>query len=140
MVLSDFKFRLPIQVRFRDIDGMGHVNNAVYLTYLEEARTQYFMKIRGVNTLPEVDFIVAKITIEYEAPIHLGDQIEVGIRVNRIGDKSFDFKYELWDRKNNRLVGDAESVQVFYDYKAETTKQVPTDFRQRVNEYEGRKL
>lgn len=94
------------RVRFRDCDSMGHVNNAVYSTYLEEAR------IDVVGSLSA--FILARVEIDFRAELRAGEEIEVGTRVGRIGTKSFDLEHEV--RVGERLVAEAKSVLVAYDY------------------------
>jgi acyl-CoA thioester hydrolase len=94
------------RVRFRDCDSMGHVNNAVYSTYLEEAR---------IDVVGSLDaFILARVEIDFRAELHAGEEIAVGTRVGRIGTKSFDLEHEI--RAGERLVAEAKSVLVAYDY------------------------
>ena len=95
------------RVRFRDCDSMGHVNNAVYSTYLEEAR------IDVVGSLSA--FILARVEIDFRDELRAGEEIEVGTRVGRIGTKSFDLEHEI--RVDERLVAEAKSVLVAYDYE-----------------------
>ena len=94
------------RVRFRDCDAMGHVNNAVYSTYLEEAR---------IGVLEGLDaFILARVEIDFRSELRAGEQIEIRTRCSRIGTKSFDLIHEV--RAGERLVADAKSVLVGYDY------------------------
>jgi acyl-CoA thioester hydrolase len=94
------------RLRFRDCDSMGHVNNAVYSTYLEEAR---------IDVVGSLDaFILARVEIDFRAELHAGEEIAVGTRVGRIGTKSFDLEHEI--RAGERLVAEAKSVLVAYDY------------------------
>ena len=111
-------------VRFRDLDSMGHVNNAVFLTYLEEARIAFLFG-RGATT---DSIIVARVEIDYRAPVRLGDTVEIGVRCSRLGTKSFDLDYEL--RVDERVVAEARSVQVFYDYERREASELPADWRQ----------
>ena len=111
-------------VRFRDLDSMGHVNNAVFLTYLEEARIAFLFG-RGATT---ESIIVARVEIDYRSPVRLGDTLEVGVRCSRLGTKSFDLEYEL--RVRDQVVAEARSVQVFYDYERREPTELPADWRQ----------
>ena len=111
-------------VRFRDLDSMGHVNNAVFLTYLEEARIAFLFG-RGATT---ESLIVARVEIDYRSPVRLGEIVAVGVRCSRLGTKSFDLEYEL--RVDDRLVAEARSVQVFYDYERREATELPADWRQ----------
>ena len=119
-------FRHQIEVRFRDCDPMGHVNNAVYLTYLEQARFAHWREIWGMNfeRLPEgtPGVILAHAEIDYRRPAKYGDHLEVRISLESIGRTSFAYRYEIVDSAEN-LVATARSVQVMYDYG--TSKPVP---------------
>ena len=105
---GDFPHVRRERVRFRDCDSMGHVNNAVYSTYLEEAR------IDVVGSLEA--FILARVELDFRAELHAGEEIETRTRVARIGTKSFDLEHEI--RSGERLVAEAKSVLVAYDYAA----------------------
>ena len=114
-------FRHSIEVRFRDCDPMGHVNNAVYLTYLEQARFAHWRAVWGFNFegLPEnaPGVILARAEIDYRRPARYGDMLEVRISLDRIGRTSFSYSYEIVDQ-NDLVVAEAKSVQVMYDYAA----------------------
>jgi acyl-CoA thioester hydrolase len=112
-------FRHRLEVRFRDCDPMGHVNNAVYLTYLEQARFAHWREVWGFNFegLPDgtPGVILARAEVDYRIPARYGDVLEVRIGLERIGRTSFTYAYEIVDQQD-RLVANARSVQVMYDY------------------------
>jgi YbgC/YbaW family acyl-CoA thioester hydrolase len=83
------------RVRFRDLDPMGHVNNAVFLTYLEQARVAFFAEMGAATGLEDMNMIVARVEIDFKAPVRLGQEVEVSVRASRFGTKSFDLDYEL---------------------------------------------
>jgi acyl-CoA thioester hydrolase len=111
-------------VRFRDLDSMGHVNNAVFLTYMEQARIGFLFG-RGATTN---SIIIARVEIDYRSPVRLGDTVEIAVRCDRLGTKSFDLEYEL--SVGDRVVAEARSVQVFYDYDRREAAELPADWRQ----------
>ncbi len=126
-----------IQVRFRDLDAMGHVNNAVYLTYLEMARVAYYTTLMGPRISPrDFNFILAHVEIDFRSPIHLDETVYIGIRLTRIGRTSFHFAYELREGESGRLLAEATSVQVLYDYERQRPIEIPPEFIQRVNALE----
>ncbi len=135
-----FRYIQPVQVRFRDMDAMGHVNNAVYLTYLEMARVGYYHHLFGLSKPEDFPFILARVEIDFRSPLVLGEELLVGIRVSRVGNKSFHFEYELREGKTGRLLAEATSVQVMYDYRTQQTMPVPPEFRRKLEEFEGRPL
>jgi YbgC/YbaW family acyl-CoA thioester hydrolase len=95
--LADFTYYHPITVRFADLDPQGHVNNAVYLTYLESARLGYYEKagIWGREAGIKTGMVVAHIDIDYLAPIFFGQAIQVGVRLARLGQKSFTLAFVI---------------------------------------------
>jgi acyl-CoA thioester hydrolase len=135
----EFRVHCPVEVRFRDCDLMGHVNNAVYLTYLEIARFAYW-KAAGLDHLEgEISYIMARVEIDFRASATHGDVLDVGLSVTGIGRSSFSMAYEIRDQAG-RLVSTAKSVQVSYDYIAGESVPVPHAIRKRISEFEGREL
>ena len=120
--MSEFPFVHRERVRFRDCDPMGHVNNAVYSTYLEQAR------IGVLGGLSE--FILARVEIDFRAELRAGEEIEVRTRCRRVGTKSFDLEHEL--RADGRVVAEARSVLVAYDYRLGRSVEVPETVRTRL--------
>lgn len=112
-----WSFSLEIKIRYRDIDSMGHVNNAVYSTYLEEARTRYYMKLTNCKNLSDLGFILAAIKCDYNSPATIEDKLRVYVRPTSVGKTSWTFKYEIRDENSGRLIAEADTIQVAYDYK-----------------------
>jgi acyl-CoA thioester hydrolase len=123
------RFTIDVQVRFRDIDGMGHVNNAVYMSYIELARTQFYMKFAGKRTLDEIDFILAHAEIDFESQAVWGDQVQVAVWPSKIGTSSFTLSYEITETRSGRVLARARTVLVSYDYEKKKSKPIPADFR-----------
>jgi acyl-CoA thioester hydrolase len=129
-------FTTDIDVRFRDIDAMGHVNNAVFFTYFEQGRLQFFFSDVPEDTLPEFNFILAHISCDYLQPVMLENKLAVQIRVGKIGGKSFTFQYKLVDRSDvSKVYATGESVQVCYDYETQTTIPIPRDLMEKISTY-----
>lgn len=122
-------FTVEIPVRFRDLDGLGHVNNAVYFTYFEIARTEYYRKMIGFRSLDEINFILARAECDFKAPIGMAEPVLATVWLTKIGDSSFRFKYELRGKESDTLFATAESVQVTYDYKKGKTIPIPPKLR-----------
>jgi len=119
------------RVRFRDLDPMGHVNNAVFLTYLEQARVAFFSEMGAATGLEEMNMIVARVEIDFRAPVRLGQEVEISVRASRFGTKSFDLDYEL--RVDGELVAEAKSIQVAYDYDGREAVPVPAHWREKLS-------
>ena len=118
------------RVRFRDLDAMGHVNNAVFLTYIEDARVAFLQHLGAATTLEDMSIIVARIEIDFRAPVGFNDELEVAVRASRFGEKSFDLDYEL--RVDGQVVAEAKSVLVSYDYGKGEATQIPDEWRERL--------
>jgi acyl-CoA thioester hydrolase len=123
-------FSHRIEVRFRDCDPLGHVNNAVYLTYLEQARLFYWRSLWGfgesLTSAPGV--ILARAEIDYRLPAHYGQSLEVRIDLAAVGRTSFTYDYEIVDEQA-RTVASARTVQVMYDYAAGQPVPIPQEIR-----------
>lgn len=128
---NDFPYTVATEIAFRDIDAMGHVNNAVYLTYLETARIKFLHQIKAITRLGELPLILAEATVTYKSPAHFGEILAIGLGIPRFGSKSFEFIYQI-DGGDGRLVALARTVLVAYDYAAAATVPVPEDFKARV--------
>jgi acyl-CoA thioester hydrolase len=114
-------------VRFRDLDGMGHVNNAVFLTYMESARIAYLSAL-GAGDNPQHSLILARAEVDFRSPIAFGEDVEVGVRPSRIGTKSFELEYEV--RADGRVAAEGKSVLVGYDYEAGASTEIPAAWRE----------
>ena len=90
-------FEHEIDVRFRDCDALGHVNNAVYLTYLEQARFAHWQRLTGTSGIPRT-FILARVECDYRAQATAGDRLVVRLRVAAVGNSSFTFEYQIVER------------------------------------------
>jgi acyl-CoA thioester hydrolase len=119
------------QVRFRDLDPMGHVNNAVFLTYLEQARIAFFERQGLPIGLEDMNLVVARVEIDFRAPVRLGQEVEVAVRAGKFGTKSFDFEYEL--TAEGEIVANAKSVQVAYDYGRAEPVAIPAEWREKLS-------
>jgi acyl-CoA thioester hydrolase len=130
------KVLTDLSVRFRDIDSMGHVNNAVFLTYFEEGRKAFLEKVLKVVDPADYPFILAHIRCDFLRPVRLGDRISLEILVGEIGDKSFKFKYRIVARDDPSVVyGKGESVMVLFDYQMHKTMPIPKGFLDRILRY-----
>ena len=118
------------RVRFRDLDPMGHVNNAVYLTYIESARFAFLKHLGAAPTIEDMAIIVARIEIDFRAPVGFGEEVEIGVRASRFGTKSFDLTYEL--RVRGEIVAEAKSVLVAYDYGKGEPIELPDEWKEKL--------
>lgn len=131
-----------LEVRFRDCDPMGHANNAVYLTYLEQTRFSHWRSLWGFGAparrsvegqLPpgRPGVILARVECDYKRPAKYGDTLEIRMTVAELGRTSFHYDYEIVDQ-DGKTVLTAKTVQVMYDYATEKPVPIPDDIRARL--------
>jgi acyl-CoA thioester hydrolase len=135
--MEGFRFVYPQEVAFRDLDVFGHVNNAVYLTYLENARIAYLREVLGLESVEDLLVIVANVNIDFRTRASLGETLGVGARTSRIGTKSFDLDHEIRG-PDGRLVAAAATTLVTFDYRGDASMPVPDLWRERIEAYEAR--
>ncbi len=134
MAVEGFGVSVEQEVVLRDLDGFGHVNNAVFLTYVENARVAYLREVLGVHTLEQVKNVMASVKLDYLAQVSFGDRLEIGVRVDRIGTKSFQMAYRM-RREDGVVVAEATSVQVMVD--GDRAIEVPADWRRAIEAHDG---
>jgi acyl-CoA thioester hydrolase len=112
----DCAYRHRLSVRFRDCDAMGHVNHAVYFTYLEQCRLMYWRELTGTSS-PHTRVIIARAECDYRSPAHFGDELEVRLDIDEIGRSSFTLVYAIVKAGGDQLVASGKTVMVSYDYE-----------------------
>ena len=139
MEQKDFKFEVNIPVRFSDIDSLGHVNNAVYLSYFEEARVGYFTGVIGIPNDDPRNFgiILLEIKCSYRSPAFLGENLRVFARITWMKNKSMEMQYLVVERDEGRIVAEGSSILVAYDYERNTSTEIREQTRSRIAMYEG---
>jgi acyl-CoA thioester hydrolase len=137
--MSDFRFSHPITVRYGDLDPQGHVNNAAFLTYLEHARVNYIrhLALWDGKSFLEIGFILARVELDYKAPILMTDSVEVGVCTSRLGNKSMDMAYVVREIGGGKIFGEGKSVQVAYDYQKGMTIPLQPHWRETIINFEG---
>jgi acyl-CoA thioester hydrolase len=144
---GDFAHNVEIDVRFVDTDAMGHVNNAVYLTYCEMARIRYWTDVTGEPIAPGHEgaesLILAEARITYRAPVYHGERVTVETRATSLGRTSFTLEHRLTacpPGGTPRLVATSESVMVRYDYATERPTPLGAAFVAAIEAFEGTPL
>ena len=109
-------FTKRIEIRWRDMDAFKHVNNAVYLTYLEEARDEWFLQVLG-NGLLLNDFVLARCAVDYRTPVTQEDgHVDVQLTCTRVGRSSVTTSERITVAGDGRVAAEAEAVLVHYDW------------------------
>jgi acyl-CoA thioester hydrolase len=133
---NPFRFSTRVEVRWRDLDALNHVNNAVYFTYLEQARVHYMRKLEIVPETPSgIGFILAEAQCQFKSPLTLGECVTVYIRVSELRNSSFVFEYRM-EGEDQRLAAEAWSIQVCYDYENKHPIPIPDRWREAIISFE----
>jgi acyl-CoA thioester hydrolase len=146
--LPEFPCVVGVEVRFRDIDAMGHVNNAVYLTFFEQARLAFWMALHPGGAPGEVidpariGFVVARAECDYVSPVRLGERLLVGCRAGDFGTSSFAFDYRIVAAGGSvdaevRLVASGRTVQVTWDWSSGTKIPVSDELKKRIETFQA---
>lgn len=119
--------------RFRDSDSMGHVNNSIFSVYIETSRFEWMKSLKEQGVTDWMSFILARVEIDFVAPILLSDKISVVMWVSRIGNKSWDFQYKIMNQSRTKLFANIRSVQVGYDYDQNSSKVLSSSVVEQLN-------
>lgn len=119
--------------RFRDADSMGHVNNSVFSTYIENSRFEWMKSLQEKGVQKWMGFILARAEIDFLAPINLEDKISVVMWVSKIGNKSWDFSYLIINQDRTKIFAKIRSIQVGYNYQENKTEPLNEVVREQLN-------
>jgi len=126
-----------VTIRFRDLDAMRHVNNAVHFTYFEEGRKNFLVQVLGGDGVEKVPFILAYQRCNYIRPMRIGDKVNLVTWIGEIGRKKFEFKYRLLSRDDDSVIyAEGDSLMVMYDYVKERTMEIPKHYLEKIQEYQ----
>jgi acyl-CoA thioester hydrolase len=135
-----FKHVTKVEVRFADMDSFGHVNNASFLTFIEQARIRYFDDISGWDYHPSKEgVILAHASLDFLRPLHFKEELMVLTLCTRIGTKSISIVHRIIAGAMEEIAT-AESVLVAFDYSAMKSIPVPQRWRDAIGKFEGKKF
>lgn len=130
----------PLEVRFKDIDSFGHVNNAVIITYFETARVHYLVELdlRPVRAnLLDLAFILAHLSCDFKSPIFYGQKVTVGSRITQINRSSLRLEHRL--EADDQLAAEGYCILVHYDYSQQRSVPISPQMRALIEAFEGLK-
>jgi acyl-CoA thioester hydrolase len=137
--MSQFRFHHPIEVRYGDLDPQGHLNNASYLTFFEQARLQYLKHLGMFNkgqSFMDIGVILADIHIAFKKPVEWGTPVKVGVRTMKIGNKSTTVEQTIVHAETGEVFAIGEVVMVTYDYRTGKSIPIPPEWREKVSKFE----
>jgi len=136
-MLEDFPLISRFSVPFADVDMMRHVNNVAYIRWTETMRSEYFAQVMQVPINGDHGMIQATINFTYERQLVYREQIAIGCKIPRIGNKSFDFYYEIWSETHGQRAAHGITTMVAFDFESNRTIAVPRAWRDAIAEYES---
>ena len=138
LVPADLDFWTSIDSRWRDVDSLGHINHASYLTYMESARVDVYVQLGYTGIRREMDesTILASMQVQYITQTSHPSKFEIGHRISRVGNKSFDFISGIFNTHNKNLICSAVFKLVAYNYKEMRTIPVPSLIRKSCRPFE----
>lgn len=132
-----FRYIEPIQIRFNDIDGQRHVNNAVYQSYFDIGRSGYFTEISGLEyQTGGKSVVVASVKTDFLKPIFLHDKIQVETTVSKIGNKSLTMLQRITNSKTGEVKSTCSTVFVGFDYDKQETMAITDEIKIMIKDYE----
>jgi len=137
--MEGFNYFHPIEIRYGDLDPQGHVNNAKFFTFLEQARVSYIKNL-GLwdgRSFFKIGFVLADAQLTFKKEILFGMAVRVGVRVIRLGNKSLTMEYRIEDQDGADEFAVGKTVLVTYDYQSATTIPIPENWRSAITEFEG---
>jgi acyl-CoA thioester hydrolase len=132
--VTEYTYRTTVPVRFSDLDPVGHVNQSVYATFLEETRADYWADVVG-ESFAGIEAAQVHLEIDFRRELGMDHDVEVAQRVSEMGESSLTFEYEL--RADGEVAATARAVLVAFDTDERTSKPIPDDIRERIEDYEG---
>ena len=126
--MSGFEFTTSIEIRFSDLDAYGHVNNALFFTYLETARVKLFQQHFGAFLGSELMFLVVRAECDYRLPIELNDPLQITILADQVRHSSFGFSYQMHNGAGKNFA-EAKTVMVCYDPKIKKPVAIPPEIK-----------
>ena len=140
MQLENFHFSLPIQIRWSDLDPLGHVNNAVYVTYFEIVRGHFMLHACPGWDWQRDMFLIGNVTVNFLKELKLTPDVTVvHIRTSKIGNKSFVLDYAITSKKGEEVIVHAmgHTTQIMFDLKTRSTIEIPDWVRQALAAFDG---
>jgi acyl-CoA thioester hydrolase len=137
--MADFRFYTPVEIRYADLDPQGHVNNAAFLSYFEQARVKYLIHLglfKSDLSIMDVGIILADARVAFMVPVLLGMHVRVGVCITRVGTKSMMMEYELVDEATVTQLATGATVLVAFDYHTRKSIPVPDVWREKICKFE----
>ena len=135
-----FKHEVPVQIRLSDVDQYGHMNNSVYFSLYEFAKTSYFRDVFGQDECKKFNVVVVNINADFLAPVFFSDDLIIETTVIHLGHKSFTMLQRAFNKASGVLKCQCRTVLVGYDVMTKEPVEIPQDYKQAICDYEGKTI
>lgn len=135
-----FKHEVPVQIRFSDVDQYGHMNNSVYFSLYDFAKTSYFRDVFGQDECKKFNVVVVNINADFLAPVFFSDDLIIETTVIHLGHKSFTMLQRAFNKASDVLKCQCRTVLVGYDILTKEAVEIPLAYKQAICDYEGKSL
>ena len=141
METPEFKHIVPLQIRFKDIDALGHLNNSVYFSFYDLGKASYFETVKGKEIdWKDADIVIANIHADFFSPVFFKDSIVVQTTVAEIGNKSMRVLQQIINIQTKEIKAECSTIMVGFDVKLSAAKEISETWRKCTSQYEGRDL
>ncbi|KUP08104.1 thioesterase [Bacillus coahuilensis p1.1.43] len=128
---------LPIRIRYREIDVLGHVNNTNYFVYFEDARVSLFEELGYGVSIEDWKFILASTTCDFLAQARFDQELIIRTEVGRVGDKSFTLLHEIVDKKSGERIAVGKAIIVYFNFQLQQSESIPSSLKEKLEKYES---
>lgn len=136
----NFKHHMPAQIRFSDVDQFGHVNNSVYFSLYDLAKTTYMTEVFSKPQLDMMAVVVANINANFLVPISFSDKIVIETATIHLGNKSFTLHQRAIDTESGIVKCECKTIMVVYDMATKEPMPIPEEYKKAICEYEKKSL
>lgn len=139
---EDIKFNhfMPAQIRFSDVDQFGHVNNSVYFSLYDLAKTTYFKDVLGMSEWGDLVVVVANINANFFQPVFFSDEMEIATAAVQLGNKSFTLLQRAVAKNTGEVKCECRTIMVMYDLLTKEPMPIPQAYKDAMCQYEGKTL
>lgn len=131
---------MPVQIRFSDVDQFGHVNNSVYFSLYDLAKTTYLKEVLGMGDWNKMAVVIANINANFVAPVFFSDQLAIETAVVHLGNKSFTLLQRAVTTDTHEVKCECRTIMVGYDLATQETRPIDPVYKEAICRYEGRTL
>lgn len=134
------RHKMPVQIRFSDVDQFGHMNNSVYFSLYDLAKTTYINDVLGKNDWKKTAIVVANINANFFAPVYFSDDIVIETSIIHMGHTSFTLLQRAVCDRTGDVRCECRTVMVYFDLQIKEPAVLSDEYKRLISEYEGKSL